>query len=105
MSIDRLEESVQLPFDGPAIESGDPKQLRAYLYELVKTLELEIIKNVHTTVNLMLDLGSGQWLYFNTPASDGVYADGSRRIGVADDGVEIQVKIDGTWTKRSRLSD
>ena len=102
MAIDHLDEKVSLPFDRAAIESGDPSTLADYLYELVKALETRVIKDVHTTVNLMLDLSSGTWFYFGTPDSDGAYADGSWRIGVVDGGVEIQEKVSGTWTTRSR---
>lgn len=101
MAIDHLNETIQLPFDRKAIESGDPRQLGSYLYELVKFLEDLLAGQIATTVNMLVDTNNVQWRYFAAPdPATGAYAVGTYRLGQTSNGVELQELVGTTWTKR-----
>lgn len=100
MSIDHLEETLELP--KPPGEIEDPA-VRNYLRTLINVLQETQLARMRRTINFILDMANGGWLYFAMPDPDsGVYDDGTWRIGVVSSGVEVQEKVAGTWTKRWR---
>jgi len=99
MSIERLDEEVQLPLDMPAILSGDPVRLAAYLRELVQELQHFRVFDIHQRVNLLLDRQPGDTIYLGGKDASGEYPDGTWRIKANDDGeLSREKKVAGTWT-------
>lgn len=87
---------IALPYWPESIR--DPNQLEPYMRELVSELE-KIIDQIRDTVNHGVDLDNPDIRYFDLPDADGEYADDTWRTIAVDDGLEIQKKIDGTWTE------
>ena len=118
MTIEHLEETVRLPYDEEVILeiSNKPERFAKYFYEFVKAVERKWLQDLNTTVNLMLDKSSGNWVYLSVPDQDGVFSEGSWRIGPVsrdnegnedDDGtsgMEMQQLTSGTWEKASRTT-
>lgn len=99
MTIEKLDQEVELPLDLPAILSGEPKQLADYLTELVSELETRLLFEIHQRINLMLDLSSGDTIYLGSKDSTGAYPNGTWKITVNDDGeLSRDKKVDGSWT-------
>ena len=98
MAIDHLEETRELPYDREAIVAGGAA-LADYVYELVKTLSLEQLREINLRINALLDLNTIDFVYFSTPSPEtGLYASGTWRIGINDDGHFVKQKYDGsTW--------
>ena len=99
MTIDRLDEEIQLPLDMPAILSGDPKQLASYLRELVHEIQQFRMYDIHQRVNLLLDRTPGSDIYLGGKDATGDYPDGTWRIRTNDNGeLSFEKKVAGTWT-------
>ena len=99
MTIQRLDEEVRLPFDRPAILSGDPDRLLAYMAELVNELQRLRLYEIHQRINLMLDQQNASTVYLGLRNAQGEYPDGTWRITVNENGeLSREKKVSGTWT-------
>lgn len=105
MAITHLDEKVDIPFDRDAIESGDPKRLCTALWHIVRTLTMDVLPAIHNVTNMLIDRGGMDWTYYGVRnMTTGEYDDGAFRVGIVDGGLEIQKKIDGTFTKINRFA-
>ena len=99
MTIERLDEEIQLPLDMPAILSGDPIRLASYLRELVSELQQFKMFDIHQRINLLLDRQPGNEIYLGGKDANGNYPDGTWRIRTNDDGeLSREKKVAGDWT-------
>lgn len=103
MSIDYLQEEVQLPLDRQAIRAGGAA-LERYLAQLVKVLQEERLRPIVQTVNLQLQQANFGAFYFASPDENGEYANGTWRFTLNDEGIELQKKTSGSWVKQARWS-
>jgi len=107
MSIERLDEEIILPYNQEAILSKDRERLNEYIKQLIGDLERFRLRDIHERLNLLIDLtGAGAIFYLGTKDSTGDYPNGTWRInGSSSTAYLIQVKIAGTWTTQSNLSN
>ena len=96
--LERLEPDIRIPYDEDALLSGNPVRQAEYLLELVKTLQ-ELLKQLVTISNYMVDLSDGEAVYIGIKNSSGEYPDGTWRIINVSGALEIQKKISGSFTK------
>jgi hypothetical protein len=97
MTISRLDSVIRIPYDEKALLSDDPKRIQNYMLQLVKTLQ-EILTRISQISNLVIDLASGDAIYFGVKNSAGVYPDGTWRLKMVGNNLESQYLSGTTWT-------
>ena len=98
--IDALHAPLRLPAIDRSIRK--PEDIVLYLTQLVGALQEDFIRQVTQIINIQLSLMNVGTYYFDLPDEDGVYADDSWRLIKVDDGISLEKKISGTWTRTSR---
>jgi len=99
MGLTNLDTTRLLPFDKDAIESGDPKELAAYLYKLVYELQIVLV-GVLERVNTFTVAVQDDYIYMGYLDSTGNWPDGTVRFVKEDDDgyIALEKKISGTWS-------
>lgn len=100
MSIDFITEQPTLPKIDK--DARRPEEIVEYLTRLVGILQENLLRTVVQMMNLQLSMVNVGVFYFSLPDINGAYADNSWRLIKSGDGIEIQKKLSGTWTKVSR---
>ena len=104
MAITHLDETVRFPFDRVALESGDPKRATDALLDIITAITDITIRDVITVTNHLIDRTGTAWTYYGVlDTTTGEYNDGAFRVGVVTGALEIQKKVDGTFTKVNRF--
>ena len=90
MSIERLTRAADLP--QPGIEE------EGYIRQLVNDLEAEKLTDIHSRINLLIDLQDSTIAYLGLKDSTGDYSNGTWRIN-GDSSAEllVQIRIAGSW--------
>ena len=97
-TIERVEEEIRIPYDEPAIRSGNPVQLANYILSLVKVLQ-RLLEDHSQAINLTVDSFDGEALYLATKNPDGTYPIGTWRFIQVGNNLERQVQLTlGVWT-------
>jgi len=103
MSIEFLQDEIELPLDREAIRAGGAA-LERYIVRLVRVLQEDRLRPIMQTVNLQLQQANFGTVYFAAPDENGEYANGTWRFTLSEEGIELQKKTSGSWVKQARWS-
>jgi len=79
-----------------------PEDIIDNLNRVFGILQENFLRTLVQMSNLQLSMMNVGVFYFSLPDINGTYADNSWRMIKSGEGIEIQKKLSGTWTKVSR---
>ncbi len=97
-TITRVDTDIRIPFDRDALSSSDPTEQARAILDIIKVLQ-GLLEQLVTVTNLNVDGFDGEALYLGLKDETGDYPNGTWRLIIISEALEIQKKISGTWTK------
>lgn len=96
MSIDKLDEQIELLRPSEEVAKGNPKEIGRYLDRFYQNI-VDLLEANKNATNALIDVsGNGDW-YSEVPDGNGVYPNGTWSFRVVSGTLKVQHKESGAW--------